>query len=226
MENRCRASPCAVVALCFLLLCTFLLSCSPHQPSQDMVARYLSAKDACAAGDLQEAEENLESILARDRRFHQAAFLLGKVYYFQGRSADARRLFASLLRRHGRYNEAEIWHVRALMQDGAMQEAKRRVEGLLAFDAGDPRLLFLRGSLALEEADLRSALELFERAAGFGDELARTHLEIARLYYQFDLPARALEELALCRGVASRGSLVGEAADTLLETVRKETEKR
>jgi tetratricopeptide (TPR) repeat protein len=226
MENRCRVSPCATFLLCSLLPCTFLLSCTPHQPSQDMVARYLSAKDAYAAGDLQEAEESLKSILARDRRFHQAVFLLGKVYYFQNRSADARRLFTSLLRRHGRYNEAEIWLVRALMQEGATREAKRRVEELLGFDAGDPRLLFLRASLALEEADLRNALEWFERAAGFGDELARTHLEIARLYYQFDLPGRALEELALCRGIASRGSLVGEAAETLLETVRKETEER
>jgi tetratricopeptide (TPR) repeat protein len=221
MENRCLLLP-----RISLLLFVFLPACAPHSPSSDLISQYLSAKDAYAAGDLEGTEQRLGAILAKDRGFHQARFLLGKVYYFQNRTADARRVFTSLIRGHRGYNEAEIWLVRVLMQEGATDQAKKRAEDLIAFDAADPRLLFLRGSLALEEADLKNALEFFERAAQFGDELARTHLEMARLYYQFDLPERAMEELALCRTIASEGSLVGEAAGTLLDSVRKERGER
>ena len=103
-----------------------------------------------------------------------------------------------------------------------LAEAGRLVDRLLAFDAGDPRLLMLRGSLALEASDLAAALEFFAAAADFGDELARAHLELGRLYYQSGLPGRALEELDRCRRLASPRSLVGEAAGRLAESVRRE----
>lgn len=205
-----------------LLISIGLLSCRPQPPADELVAEYLAAKDEYAAGNLQNAEQRLTGILARNGEFHQAAFLLGKVYFFQDRCAEARKTFAALIRRHGRYNEAEIWLVRSLVREGATGEAQKKVEQLLSFDQSDPRLLFLRGSLALESNDLKNALEFFQRAADFGDELARAHLEIARLYYQFDLPRKALEELAVCRSLTSEGSLLREPVEKLIATVQKE----
>ena len=192
-------------ALLVLGLCLAASSCGQHQPEKDSVARYIEAKDRYAAGDLAGAEQLLTAVLARDRRFHQAAFLLGKVRYFQDGTADARRIFTALVRGHRGYNEAEIWLARVMMQQGAIGEATRTVDRLLSFDSGDPRLLLLRGSLALEESDLEAALGFFKAAAGFADELARAHLEIARLYYQFGLRGQALEELEACRSLASPG---------------------
>ena len=197
-------------------------ACGRHRAPEDLAVRYLEAKSSYAAGELEEAERLLTAILARDRRFHQAAFLLGKVYFFENRMGEARRSFAALARRHRGYNGAEIWLIRVMMQEGETEAATRAVEKLLSFDAGDPRLLFLRGSLALEQEDLQDALEFFQAAAGFGDELARTHLEIARLYHQFGMPGRAREELEACRALASPGSLVGDSAGKLVETLRKE----
>jgi predicted Zn-dependent protease len=200
-----------------------LLSCQPRAPSSDLVQQYLAAKDDYAGGDLQKAEQRLTSIVARDKGFHQATFLLGKIYYFENRPSEARRVFAALVKKYGSYNEADIWVVRTLVREGAIEAAQRRVEELLAFDPSDPRLLFLRGSLALETSDLKSALVFFQRAADFGEELARSHLEIARLYYQFDLPGKALEELALCRSLTSNGSLLRDSVDKLIATVGKDT---
>jgi predicted Zn-dependent protease len=201
-----------------------MLGCQQRPPSDDLVAQYIAAKDDYAGGDLHKAGQRLEGILARDPGFHQAAFLLGKIYYFEDRPAEARRVFAGLVKRHGKYNDAEIWLTRALVREGAIDAAQKRVEELLSFDQSDPRLLFLGGSLALETNDLKSALELFQRAADFGEELARAHLEIARLYYQFDLPDKALEELALCRSLTSEGSLLRDSVDTLIVTVGKEAQ--
>ena len=211
-----------VSAFLALGLCLAASACGQRQPAEESVARYIEAKDRYAAGDLADAERLLTAILARDRGFHQAAFLLGKVRYFQDRMTDARRIFTELARRHRGYNEAEIWLARVMMQQGAVEEATRTVDRLLSFDSGDPRLLLLRGSLALEDSDLEAAIGFFKAAAGFADELARAHLEIARLYYQFGLRGQAMEELEACRSLASHGSLVGDAADTLVETVRKE----
>ncbi|MBE3063571.1 MAG: tetratricopeptide repeat protein [Spirochaetes bacterium] len=207
-----------------VLTCLCLLACQPRPPSDDLVAEYLAAKDDYAGGDLQKAEQRLTRIVARDAGFHQAAFLLGKIYYFEDKPAEARRAFTALVKRYGRYNEAEIWLARTLVREGAIEAAQRRVEELLSFDQSDPRLLFLRGSLALETSDLKNALEFFQRAADFGEELARAHLEIARLYYQFDLPDKALEELALCRSLTSNGSLLRDSVDKLIATVGKEAE--
>jgi len=209
-----------------LLVSIGLLSCRPQPLADELVAEYLAAKDEYAAGNLQNAEQRLTGILARNGDFHQAAFLLGKIYFFQDRLAEARRTFTALIRRHGRYNEAEIWLARTLVREGAMGEAQKKVEQLLSFDQSDPRLLFLRGSLALESSDLKNALEFFQRAADFGDELARAHLEIARLYYQFDLPRKALEELAVCRSLTSEGSLLRDPVEKLIATVQKEAEEK
>jgi len=209
-----------------VLVSVGLLSCRPRSLADELIAEYLAAKDEYAAGNLQNAEQRLTVILARNGDFHQAAFLLGKIYFFQNRSAEARTTFSALIRRYGRYNEAEIWLVRTLVREGAIGEAQKKVEQLLSFDQSDPRLLFLRGSLALESSDLKSALEFFQRAADFGDELARARLEIARLYYQFDLPRKALEELAVCRSLTSEGSLLREPVEKLIATVQKEAEEK
>jgi tetratricopeptide (TPR) repeat protein len=198
------------------------MACAPHQPADEIAAQYLEARAAYAAGNLDGAERLLAGIRARDRRFHQADFLLGKVLFFENRLPEARRLFDRLCRGYRGYNEAEIWRVRTLSQEGKTTEAVRAVERLLEFDAADPRLLFLRGSLALEEDDLQAALGFFRAAAGFSEELARSHLEIARLYHQFGLRERALEELADCLALASPGSPVGEAAERLTVMLREE----
>lgn len=233
MKNRwsCLPGRAPVPRLLPALLLLPLVSCSPHQPSPDTVALYLSARDSYTAGSLAQAEKQLAAVLAQDREFVQARFLLGKVCFFQGRNADAESAFASLVRGRRTHNEAGIWLVRVMMQEGRVEEAVRRVEQLLAADSSDPRLLFLRGSLALEQEDLKSALEFFGQAAQYGDELARAHLELARLYYQFDLPARAARELASCRALAGEASPVREAAGKLLDAlgpdaVAKEGESR
>lgn len=216
--------PGARLSILVAAACLVAVACAPHRPADEIAAGYLEARAAYAAGDLAGAERILAGILARDRRFHQADFLMGKVLFFENRLPEARRRFDRLCRGHRGYNEAEIWRVRALSQEGMTAEAVRAVERLLEFDAADPRLLFLRGSLALEEGDLQAALGFFRAAAGFGEELARSHLEIARLYHQFGLREKALEELGHCMAFASRGSPVGEAAEKLTAMLREEAQ--
>jgi predicted Zn-dependent protease len=198
------------------------ISCVPESVPEELLIAYAKAKETYLRGDLAGAERELSALLARRRGFYQAEFLLGKVYYFEGKLSEAQRTFAGLLKRNARYHEAELWLVRIALQQGDTQSAERRLEELLSFDPNDPRLLYLMGSLQQAKGDVKNALEFYQRAAAFGEELAKAHLESARLYYQFNLPERALQELRLCASFLSEDSLLREPVASLMQTLSKE----
>lgn len=198
------------------------LSCVPVRIPEQLLIAYAKAKETYMRGDLAGAERELSAVLASRRGFHQAEFLLGKVFYFEGKLSEAQRTFTGLLKRNARYNEAELWLVRIALQQGEAQRAERRLEELLSFDPNDPRLLYLMGSLCQASGDVKNALEFYQRAAAFGEELAKAHLESARLYYQFGLPYWALQELQLCATLISDDSLLREPVRSLMQSVSKE----
>jgi len=198
------------------------ISCVPAAVPEELLIAYAKAKDTYLRGDLPGAERELSALLARRRGFHQAEFLLGKVYYFEGKLSEAQRTFAGLLKRNARYNEAELWLVRIALQQGDVQRAEKNLEELLSYDPNDPRLLYLMGSLHQAKGDVKNALEFYQRAAAFGEELAKAHLESARLYYQFNLPERALKELRLCASLISEDSLLREPVASLMQILSKE----
>jgi tetratricopeptide (TPR) repeat protein len=198
------------------------LSCLPARVPEQLLVAYTRAKETYLRGDLAGAERELSSVSARRRDFHQAQFLLGKVLYFQNKLAEAERVFTALLKRNPRYNEAELWLVRIALAQGDTQRAEQRLEELLSFDPNDPRLLYLMGSIAQAKGDVKKALELYQRAAAFGEELAKAHLESARLYYQFNLSERALQELRICATLISENSLLREPVANLMQIISKE----
>lgn len=199
------------------------ISCIPVAVPEELLVAYAKAKETYLRGDLPGAERELSALLARRRDFQQAEFLLGKVYYFEGKLTEAQRTFTILLKRNARYHEAELWLVRIALQQGDTQSAERKLEELLSYDPNDPRLLYLMGSLRQTKGDVKNALELYQRAAAFGEELAKAHLESARLYYQFNLPERALQELRLCASLLSEDSLLREPVASLMQILSKET---
>jgi predicted Zn-dependent protease len=199
-----------------------VLACRPAPIPEPLLVAYAKAKETYLRGDLAGAERGLSSIIARRRDFHQAQFLLGKALYFQNKLSDAERVFTALLKRHARYNEAELWLVRIALQRGEVMRAEEKLQELLSFDPNDPRLLYLMGSLVQAKGDVKNALELYQRAAAFGEELAKAHLESARLYYQFNLPDRALQELRVCAALISGESLLREPVAKLIQIISKE----
>ena len=221
--NRRRARLLRLIWLTFLLPGSLaILACAPAPLTEEQLAAYAEAKESYSRGDLAGAERELSELLARRKGFHQAELLLGKVYYFEGKLNEAQRTFARLLKRNARYHEAELWLIRIDLQQGDTRRAESRLEELLSFDPNDPRLLFLMGSLHQIKGDVKNALEFYQRAAAFGEELAKTHLESARIYYQFNLPDRALKELELCASLIAEDSLLREPVSSLKKILSKE----
>lgn len=202
------------------------LSCRQAPLSERHLLAYASAKERYLRGELREAQRELEAISARRRDFHQAVLLLGKTLYFQDKLGEAERVFTDLLRRNARCNEAKLWLVRIALQRGEANRAERTLEELLSYDPNDPRLLYLMGCAAQAKGDIKNALEFYQRSAAFGEELAKAHLESARLYYRFNLPDRALEQLRLCSALLSGESLLREPVARLIQIVSKEAGER
>jgi Flp pilus assembly protein TadD len=203
-----------------------MVACGPTGVPEALLVDYAKAKVDYEKGELASAAEALEVILRKQGAFHQAAFLLAKTYYFEGRLEDAEKLFRRLTREHREYHEAGIWLARIALQKGDLDGARNLIEALLAFDQGDPRLLHLLGMVALQEGEVQAALASFQRAAAFGEELARSHLESARLYWQFDQVDRAIAELRACINLVPPESLLRDPAIRLLDTLTKEQKRK
>jgi tetratricopeptide (TPR) repeat protein len=203
-----------------------MLACGRAEVPDAILEDYARAKVDYEKGELASAADALELIVRKRGAFHQAAFLLGKTYYFEGRIEEAEKLFRQLTREHREYNEAGIWLARIALQKGDLEEARRLIEALLAFDQGDPRLQHLLGMVALQKGEVQAALASFQRATAFGEELARSHLESARLYYQFDQVDRAIAELRACINLVPAESLLRGPASRLLDTLMQERKRR
>lgn len=215
-----------LMAIFLSLPLLFLISCGEKTIPDALIEEYVSAKDDYSRGNLAATEVTLKGIVSKNGSFHQAAFLLAKTYYFEGKLDAAQKAFEDLVRAYGRYNEAEIWLARIALQKGDKEGAEKRLEKLLSFDQNDPRLLHLMGTVYQEKGDMKNSLAFFQRASSFGEELARSHLESARLYYQFDQADKALEELELCMSLAPADSLLRRPVASLIETITKEREKK
>ena len=96
-----------------------------------------------------------------DQEVVEALEILGHVYFLQGRPREARIVFSGLLALD-EGNQCALKHLAALnLEEGAGEEALRRLEAS-AFSKADPRLWLMRAK----------ALSLEGRSAEAGENLA------------------------------------------------------
>jgi len=219
--SACPALSLSPVPLSLLLALTLAALCGCHseQRREEALGDYLKAKRHYAAGELEHAAALLESSRRKDPDLHQAGFMLGKTQFFQQSYADAETTFSRLLEKNPDYHESAIWLVRSQMQRGAYDEAREQLEMLLSYDAGDPRLAYLMAQICLAEDSVEDAIAFLQRAAVFGEELAKVHLELGRIYYRFQMDETALAELRLCLSLLPEGSPVRAPVARLVETI-------
>jgi len=214
----------ASLALMLAFTLAPLSSCQRQSRRDGALADYLKAKSHYAAGELEHAAALLESSRRKDPNLHQAGFMLGKTLFFQQSYAEAETTFTRLLKENPDHHESAIWLVRSQMQRGAYDEAREQLEMLLSYDAGDPRLAYLMAQICLAEDSVEDAIAFLQRAAVFGEELAKVHLELGRIYYRFQMDERALAELRLCLSLLPDGNPVRAPVVRLVETIEARRE--
>jgi len=225
-----------------MLLFTFLTlaGCSEKIPSGADLNLYLSAKEHYLNGELEDAEKDLMQISGmtqlqngpvKTRRsghynrvkgdlFPQAVFMLSKVLYFGGRADEAEELLNILLAGIPRYREAEILLCRIELQRSEYSPVMKRLDRLLAFDASDPRLLYLRALTCRGEGDTAAAIDFLRKASLFGGELALVHLELGRIYNELGQREEALKELSRSSMLLPEESILKKPVVQLLRVIR------
>lgn len=192
-----------------LALLVFFLLAGCNNAAPDLAA-YLSAKQRYAAGDLVGSETLLADILRSDRDFSQARLLLGKSQLLLGKFLEAETTLHTLVQDVPAYREAHLWWLRSLIQLERTGEARAALEGLLAWDPDDPRLLLLMAEVAALDGITEEMIAMHARASLYADELARGALRMGRAFY-------ALGEVSRARlAVAEAGRLI--APDSILRS--------
>jgi len=210
-----------ILAVAAALSTTVLPGCTPTQPPAAEVDAYLKARDLYLRGSVDEAAAIVSRIGSRLGSFHQARLLEGKVLFFKGDMVQAETVFRSLVDRHAGYTEAQIWLVRTLQARGKTAEAEALLDHALELNPGDPRLLHLAGMGKLGTNDINGALAFFRRSEEYGNELAQSYIESARILYRFGLVDPALADLAVAQALLPADSNLRTPVQDLVARVRE-----
>jgi tetratricopeptide (TPR) repeat protein len=211
-----------VPALLFLL---GVMACTDPSPSDSDLQAYLRAKELYLRGEVEQAADTLEKLTSRAGSFHQARFLLGKALFMAGRHDEAAGTFAALLEDYPRYADASLWHTRALVASGSLEEAERVLTEAMAFSSEDPRFLYAAGTLWEGRGEYQKALDYYQRAALSGNDLGEIYLSIGKVYSRFRVYEKSLRYIDKCLAVLEEGSLLYRPVVELRARIQEESEQ-
>lgn len=208
-----------LVTLCFV--CLLLAACKTEM-TQKQLTTYIDAKKQYFAGNLTASLETLYTEKFGTRRGHQGKLLEAKILFLQGKTADSEKILLRLLDKNPRYTEAQLWLARSQLANEKISEAQETIEKAMEYNPEDPRFLSLAGNIREIEKDYQQALEYHMRAALYGEDLARTEISLAQLYYRFGQDARATEHIHRAQSLVSERSVLRRPLQELELRMKKE----
>lgn len=208
-----------IITLCFLGM---LLGSCKTEMTQKQTETYIEAKKQYLAGNLTASLETLRTEKFGTRRGHQGKLLEAKILFLQGRPADSEKILLRLLDKNPQYTEAQLWLVRSQLANEKISAAQETVEKAMEYNPEDPRLLSLAGNIRESVKDYQQALEYHSRAALYGEDLARTEISLAQLYYRFGQDARATEHIHRAQVLISERSVLRRPLQELEIRMKKE----
>ena len=115
---------------------------------------------ALADGELDAAERDLRSVLARDPAALAAGHLLAEVLARRGRLADAEGLLVQCLEREADFDLARQTYASVLLRSGKAPQALAQLDRLVARDPHDHRSRMMRAAALTELGDYAAAAEV------------------------------------------------------------------
>lgn len=194
------------IALFFAV--TAFISCAQRGMTDAHALTYAKAKSSYLQGDYEKAAELIDKGRFDLRSSHQAFLLEAKCEFFLLRPDRAEAILRRLIKRYPRYAEAELYLCRSLLAEGRFDQAQTELEGALRWNPDDPRLLALVGSLHESRREYQKAFEYYARSCGFADELAKSEISLAELYWRFDQGNQARDRVRLAKAMVSPESVL------------------
>jgi tetratricopeptide (TPR) repeat protein len=189
-----------------LLVFSILLSgCREHGPKAEAERAYMAAVDAYGAEKYEDAYALARQALSQDRKFYQAEFLEGRILFFTGNEAEAKKIFSKLVSRYPEYTEANIWYIRTLILSGEYEKARGLIEGELSFNTSDWRIYYLYGLLAQKTGDYEKRLSMNRHAETVLTDSAKVYMDMAAVWQALGLEERAGVYLEKARMISGAG---------------------
>jgi len=121
------------------------------------------AKQALAAGRLEQAESDLQALLAKSPRDRAALSMLGELHLARGRYAEAEQAFRA--RTEIRSDAVGLaFLANALMLQNRFREAEEALDQAAALEPDNGVVPFARGDLRLMQGRPEEAIALYTRA--------------------------------------------------------------
>ncbi len=212
-----------IVWLCIPVL--LFLGCGPAEITLQtldpgLVKEYISAKKAYLNGNIKKAESGFRSLSKKQPHFYQARFMWGKTDYLAGNFTQAEKVLSELLKDNPLYYEAGLWLARTELSLGEKDRAETRIKNLLSVNSNDARLLILLAKINKENNDIQSALANLHQAVLYEEEIATTHLELGKIFYQFGMTEKALRELEICKLMVSENTIMKKSVSELITKIK------
>jgi tetratricopeptide (TPR) repeat protein len=213
-----QAGGAAPEAFPVLGLAALLFFSSCGSPGSGEALRYAKARGVYAQGRFSEAAELLLPL----RSFPPALVLRGKALYFQGRLPEAEKVLTRARRLRPSSLEAGLYLARLRGEQGDHEGAMALVEGLLADDGENLRVLHYAAELAFLQERPGDGIAFLERAAESGEELALVFLDRARFRWIRGDAAGALGDLEKAGFLVREESLLGRNITRLKKTISEQ----
>mgnify|MGYP000181160308 CR=1 FL=1 len=205
----------------FAVLIAFV-SCSPGKLSDEQLNQYIEARKVYLAGDFEQVIQLIENADFTVHNGHQGLLLAAKSMFMLHDLEKAVKILDKLVQKYPRYTEAQVWLVRSYLAMEKYQDAKTILEQALEFNSEDPRLLQLMAALHESRKEYRTAFEYYQRTTAFGNELAKSELKLARMYYLFNQKEKALAHIHTARLLMSEDNLLSRPLADLEARIQKE----
>jgi len=196
-----------ICAIFLLALVAVLTACSPGMTEKQATA-YANAKKMYLSGELDKALETVSAETYSAKRGHQALLLKAKILFLRGDTKKPEKILSDLTKEHPEYTEARIWLARTLLARGEPASAEAVLARALEFNPDDPRLLSLMGNTREIRNDYQQAVEYYSCASLYADDLARTEISLAQIYYRFGQDEQALVHIRRARTLVSENSVL------------------
>lgn len=185
------------------------------------INKYLEAKNAYIKGDLDSSIKITSLLKRKSSNFFQAQLLLGKSLYLSDRYNEADKVFNKLTEKYPQYLEAGLWKARTEIQLDQFDTAYDRVKNLLTFNSDDPRLLGLMGSIEEQKGELGRAIDFYQRASLYEEELAKNRLSLGKLYFRMGVYDKSYAQLMETKELLEKDSPLYSSLEKIISEVKQ-----
>jgi tetratricopeptide (TPR) repeat protein len=214
-----------VRAVFIMLIAIIILTpaCSRQDISEAILADYREAKNLYIKGDLDTALQRFLWIKDKTPQFFNNLFMIGKIYFFQKKYADAEKTWTAIINRQPYHMDTVKWLSRMYLQRDNPERAESLITRALTYNSEDPELLLLYAKVKMNVKDYSTAIEFYKKTLLFEERLVEAHIDLCDVYRSFGLSERACLELEKALSMLDEESVLYEPLQAMYREIKEDT---